>query len=120
MNLYIDDDSVAPLLIRLLRNSGHDVQVPRDVGAMGNADAAHLRHCIRAGRAIITHNHNDFQLLHDLLVEARGHHPGILAVRRDNDRKRDLTSAGIVRALDKLLAAGAPVADQLTVLNHWR
>jgi hypothetical protein len=39
---------------------------------------------------------------------------------RDNNPKRDLDEKGIVRALGKLLAAGVPVADQFTVLNHWR
>jgi len=32
MRLYIDDDSVDPGLIRLLRRHGHDVQIPADVG----------------------------------------------------------------------------------------
>jgi len=120
MNLYLDDDSVTPLLIRLLRHTGHDVQVPRDVGLMGSHDAAHLRQCVQTGRVMLTHNHSDFQFLHALLVDAQGHHPGILVVRRDNDRKRDLTPSGIVRALTNLLAAGVTVADQLHVLNHWR
>jgi predicted nuclease of predicted toxin-antitoxin system len=120
MNLYLDDDSVDPLLIRLLRRAGHDVQLPRDVGLMGSHDAAHLRHCVNSGRVVLTHNQRDFQFLHDLLVDAQGHHPGILVVRRDNDRKRDLTPSGIVRALTSLLAAGAALADHLHVLNHWR
>jgi predicted nuclease of predicted toxin-antitoxin system len=120
MNLYLDDDSVAPLLIRLLGQAGHDVQLPRDVGLMGSHDAVHLRYCVQTSRVILTHNQGDFQFLHDLLLDAQGHHPGILVVCRDNDRKRDLTPSGIVRALDNLLAAQAALADHLHVLNHWR
>ena len=120
MNLYLDDDSVDPLLIRLLRRDSHDVELPRDVGRTGNHDADHLRHCVNTGRVILTHNHDDFQFLHSLVIDAQGHHPGILVVRRDNDRKRDLTASGIVRAIAKHLAAQAPLADQFQVLNHWR
>jgi hypothetical protein len=120
MNLYLDDDSVSPVLVRLLQQAGHDVQLPRDVGRMGSHDAVHLRHAVRTGRVFLSHNHGDFQFLHDLLLDAQGHHPGILIVRRDNDRKRDLTPNGIVRALANLLAASVALADHLHVLNHWR
>ena len=42
MRLYIDDDSVNPGLIRLLRRDGHDVQIPADVRRDGSSDQAHL------------------------------------------------------------------------------
>ena len=70
MRLYIDDDSVDPGLIRLLRRDGHDVQVPADVGLTGSSDQAHLAHAIRGQRAILTRNYGDFQDLHDLVVSA--------------------------------------------------
>jgi hypothetical protein len=38
MRLYIDDDSVAPGLLRLLRRDGHDVLVPTDIAI---ADSYH-------------------------------------------------------------------------------
>jgi hypothetical protein len=120
MNLYLDDDSVDALLVRLLRQAGHDVQLPQDVGQRGSHDAVHLRHAIRTDRVLLSHNQSDFQVLHELLLEGQGHHPGILIVCRDNDRKRDLTPSGIVRALGNLLAAGVALADELHVLNHWR
>jgi hypothetical protein len=50
MRLYIDDDSVDPGLIRVLRRDGHDVQVPADVGLAGSSDQAHLAHAIRGQR----------------------------------------------------------------------
>ena len=105
MNLYLDDDSADPLLARLLRQAGHDVQLPQDVGRMGSHDAVHLRYAIDSGRIILSHNHRDFQFLHDLVVDAQGHHPGILVVRKDNDPSRDLKPAGIVRAIRNLEAA---------------
>jgi hypothetical protein len=32
MRLYLDDDSASALLTRLLRQAGHDVRVPSEVG----------------------------------------------------------------------------------------
>jgi predicted nuclease of predicted toxin-antitoxin system len=118
--LYLDDDSVNPLLVTLLRKTGHDVQVPEDRGLRGSPDAVHLRYAIQAGRLILTHNYRDFELLHELIMEALGHHPGILVVRRDNDRKRDLSPSGIVGALQNLLGKDIQIHDQVHVLNQWR
>jgi hypothetical protein len=65
-------------------------------------------------------NHDDYWILHTLIVQAQGHHPGIFVVRQDNDPSRDLTPKGIVSAIRKLQAAGVPIADEFIVLNHWR
>jgi hypothetical protein len=120
MRLYLDDDSVEALLVTLLRRAGHDVQVPADVGRAGDDDPVHLTHAVREDRALLSHNYRDFQNLHNLLLTAQGHHPGILVVRKDNNPQRDLSPAGIVRAIARLLASGTPVADTYHILNHWR
>ncbi len=120
MKLYLDDDSAAALLIRLLRRAGHDVQIPFDVGLNGRHDPVHLKHAALQDRVLLSHNHKDFELLHELVVALQGHHPGVFVVRKDNDPKRDLDSAGIVRAITKLLASGIPIADECHILNHWR
>lgn len=120
MMLYLDDDSAAPLLAHLLRKAGHDVQLPKDAGRSGARDPVHFRHASLVGRAIITGNHEDFEDLHLLVADLQGHHAGVLVVRKDNDPKRDLNNAGIVRAIRNLLAANTPIADQYIVLNHWR
>jgi len=105
MRIYLDDDSAADLLVRLLRQSGRDVQVPSTVGLAGEDDSVHLSFAIRDERAILTGNHRDFLNLHNLIMQAQGHHGGILVVRRDNDPRRDLTPTGIVRAVQNLMAA---------------
>jgi hypothetical protein len=120
MKLYLDDDSIDNLLIRLLRKAGHDVEIPADVGLSGREDPVHLRYCVRVGRVCLSRNHKDFDHLHELILETQGHHPGILIVRKDNDPRRDLDAHGIVRAIAKLLAAGVAVGDQLHILNQWR
>jgi predicted nuclease of predicted toxin-antitoxin system len=119
MLLYLDDDIVHGLLVKLLRKAGHDTQIPTDVGRYGASDPVHLTHAITAGRVLMSHNHDDFEQLHDLVVAAAGHHPGILIVRKDND-KRDLKPPRIVIALAKLIASNNPVPDQFIVLNHYR
>jgi DNA-binding response OmpR family regulator len=85
MRVYLDDDSAALLLARLLRQAGHDVELPADVGLSGEDDAVHLTHASKYDRVLLTGNHRDFLNLHNLIAQAQGHHPGILVVRRDND-----------------------------------
>lgn len=120
MRLCLDDDSASGLLTRLLRQAGHDVQVPADAGTAGEHDAVHLTHATRDDRVCLSHNHDDFEELHNLIKAVGGRYPGLLIVRKDNNPKRDLTAAGIVKAIAKLIASGAPVADQFNILNHWR
>jgi hypothetical protein len=120
MKLYLDDDSAEALLVALLRQAGHDVQIPADVGTLGQQDAVHLTHAVREDRVLLSRNHDDFEILHDLVMQVRGHHPGLFIVRRDNDPSRDMKAAGIVRAIRNLLQAGIPIPDSFHILNHWR
>jgi hypothetical protein len=120
MRIYLDDDSAATLLVRLLRQAGHDVQIPADVGLTGEDDAIHLTGAVQDDRVFLSHNHRDFENLHNLIMVTQGHHPGILVVRKDNNRKRDLDAQGIVRAIHKLLASGFALVDTLHILNYWR
>jgi hypothetical protein len=119
MRLYLDDDSASTLLARLLRQARHDVRLPSEVVGMAGADdPVHLAQPIREDRILLSHNHHDFEDLHNLLMVGRGHHPGILAVRKDNNPKRDLDEKRIVRAIAKLLVAGVELTDHFYVLNH--
>jgi hypothetical protein len=120
MRLYLDDDSASALLAQLLRQAGHDVRLPVEIGTVGENDAVHLIHAVREDRGCLSHNYDDFEDLHELIVTVRGHHPGIIVVRKDNNPKRDLDAKGIVRALTKLLTAGVALVDSFYVLNHWR
>lgn len=120
MKLYLDEDSIASSLVGLLRKKRHDVQVPSEVGMAGSADAEQFIHAIRAGRVTLTGNDKDFRRLHLLILEASGHHPGIVIVRYDNDAHRDMTPRGIAAALAKLEAAQPDLSNALVVLNQWR
>ncbi len=120
MRLYLDDDTASPLLATLLRNAGHDVQLPSDAAMSGKPDAVHLTHVIGDDRVCLTKNYDDYLMLHNLIKRAQGHHPGVVVVRQDNDPARDLTARGIVGALRNLEATGVPIRDEYVVLNHWR
>jgi hypothetical protein len=120
MRIYLDDDSAGTTLVRLLRQSGHDVRLPIEIGLSGTRDATHLQYAIQESRALLSRNHDDFNAIHKLIMEANGHHIGVLMVRLDNDLKRDLNPPGIVRAIRRLEASKTPISDQFIFLNHWR
>jgi len=119
MRLYLDDDSIARALVRQLKNAGHDIEVPAEVQLSSAKDPLHLTHAIRSNRTLLTHNYDDFEQLHALIVAAMGSHAGIIIIRRDSD-KRDLKPAGIVKAIENLQASGNPIRGQLVILNHYR
>src|SRR5712691_5280466 len=104
MRLYLDDDLAGPHLTQMLRNAGHDVLRPADVGLAGEDDVVHFTRAIREDRIMLSRNYRDYENLHDLILEARGHHPGILVIRRDDKSKRNMTRADIVRAIRNLVA----------------
>jgi hypothetical protein len=120
MRLYLDDDSVRPLLVQLLRKAAHDVQIPAEVGMDGKPDPVHLTHAIRENRVCLTRNYRDFDHLHSLAMQAQGHHPGILVVRRDDDPRRNMSPRDVVRAIHNLEMAGIPIADEYVILNAWQ
>jgi predicted nuclease of predicted toxin-antitoxin system len=120
MKLYLDEDLASPTLAHLLRNAGHDVQVPGDVGHLGKDDPEQLTHAIREARVLLSRNYRDFEQLHLLLLTAGGRHAGMCVIRRDNDPSRNLSPKDIVRALRNLEAAGVPIANEYIILNHWQ
>jgi predicted nuclease of predicted toxin-antitoxin system len=99
MRLYLDDDTASSLLVKLLRKAAHDVQVPSEAGTAGATDAVHLTRAIQDNRVCVTKNHDDFWVLHNLIRQAHGHHPGTFVIRQDNDPTRDLTAKGIANAI---------------------
>jgi predicted nuclease of predicted toxin-antitoxin system len=120
MRLYLDDNSCKGLLAILLRKAGHTVVVPSDVGCAGVSDPRHFLHAIQNNFVVLTKDYEDFLELHDIVQSTQGQHPGILAIRSDNDTSRDMKDRDIVRAIGNLERAGVPIANEFHVLNHWR
>jgi predicted nuclease of predicted toxin-antitoxin system len=120
MRFYLDEDVASAHLEGVLANAGHDIEVPGTIGRLGASDVAQLTHSIRESRIVISRNHGDFEELHDLLMVAGGHHPGILVVRRENNPRRDLRPHDILRAIGRMEAASLVFEDHLHVVNQWR
>jgi len=120
MRIYLDEDSLAPALIAMLRKAGHDVATPADFGLTGADDVIQLTRSVREDRVLLSGNHDDFQLLHLLVREVIGQHPGILIVRKDNVASRDMTPRGLFTALSRLIALGIEIRNDFVILNHWR
>lgn len=120
MNVYLDDNFVEQTLAGRLRKTGRQVVRPADAGLSGAADAQHLEYAIRHQLVVLTQDRDDFRDLHQLLETAGGHHFGILLVAFENNKAKDMKTHHVVAAVGKLEQFGAPVADQLILLNQWR
>ena len=79
IRLYLDED-VDPELADDLRRRGFDVEPPGEAGRLGETDRDQLEHARRSGRAILTHNRDDFLKLARLFALENLPHPGILYV----------------------------------------
>jgi predicted nuclease of predicted toxin-antitoxin system len=120
MNLYLDDDTSDRRLIALLSQAGHQVTVPAQARLSGAPDVRHFLYAVRQSLILVTRNHEDFLDLHEVVQATHGRHPGIFIIRLDNDPTRDMTPRHIVTAMAHLEAAGAPIVNQVYILNHWR
>lgn len=116
MKIYLDDCLAAKTLIQLLKKRGCVVIVPEDVGLRGRSDQEHFEFCRKRGYVLLTGNPSDFLELH----QKESEHPGILAVYRDNNPKKDLTFQEMVRVIKKIEKKGIALPNQFVVLNQWR
>ncbi len=80
MRIYLDDDLDSNMLIRLLRQAGHEVLSPRDAGTRGVTDIEHLQYAASHQLVILTANAGDFIDLHYRLDSTQANTPG------DSDR----------------------------------
>lgn len=119
MRLYLDDDMVSFALIQALKVASHEVSLPNGAGLSGASDPEHLTYALKQRIALLTRNYKDYEVLHNLVMASGGHHSGVLLLREDNDRKRDLKPHEIAQVLGKIEAI-YPVADQCLIVNHWR
>ena len=120
LTVYLDDCSDDNLLIARIKQAGHEVISPRSIGTVGIDDCDHLEYAARHRLVLLTHNPRDFIDLHELWQAHGRQHSGILSVYRDNNPSKDMTTADIVIALERLLASGLPIENGVNTLNHWR
>jgi len=120
MRFLIDENLSSPRLASRLRAQGHDPILAADAGLLSLADPRVLIWAIGQGLPVLTRDADDFLDLHDLIMAAAGHHPGMLIVHFDNDPGHNLSERAIGVAICKLESSGAPIPDRVHVLNHWR
>ena len=95
--LYLDED-VSPLLARLLRNLGHDVVSAHEVGTSGETDREQFRRATSGGRAILTYNYYDFEVIAREEAAAGRSHAGIIISYRQYTRRQLGALAALVAA----------------------
>jgi hypothetical protein len=80
MRLYADEDFAFPVVEELCR-FGHDVLRAVEDGRKSTTDAEIISRAHFLGRAVLTHNRWDFELLHQQGID----HSGILSATQDPD-----------------------------------
>ena len=116
LRLLLDEDSQAKPLVKLLQNAGHDVVTVNEAGLASQSDSAVLDYARQSNRLLLTHNCNDFEVLH----QQNSSHPGILAVYQNDDRSKNMSRRDIVAAIANLEAANIPLENQFIALNPWK
>lgn len=115
LKLLIDEDTQDKVLVRLLRQAGHDVITVNEAGIMSQSDAKVLDYARKADRVLLTLNCRDFQALHTV----NPHHPGILAIYQEANLFKKMGFQAIIKAIANLETADVPIANQFISLNHW-
>jgi hypothetical protein len=82
----------------------------------GAEDSVHLDYARASGLILLTKNPADFENLHS----QNPIHPGIRLIYQDNDLKRDMSPADIVRAIKNLEDANVTFANACHSLNAWQ
>jgi predicted nuclease of predicted toxin-antitoxin system len=115
LKLLIDEDAQDKLLVKLLRQSGHDVITVNEAGLSGQPDPIVLQSAKTNNRVLLTYNCDDFETLH----QTNPIHSGILAIYRSSNRSKNMSFKDIVQAIANLETANIPIANQFISLNHW-
>lgn len=126
MASFYTDEDLNGRIVRELRALRHDVQRARDVFAGSAEDYRHLDQASTEQRTLITHNHNDFLLLHGALRfwRAAGYglrlplHHGILAVPQPHQMRPEL----VAYAMDEEVRARATLTNiflRLDIRDGW-
>lgn len=113
--MFIDENTQDKLLIKFLRQVGHDVLSVNEANLMGEDDPIVLDYARRNHRILLTYNADDFEELH----EANSQHSGILAIYRDAYYSKNMSFKEIVKAIANLEATQIPLANQFISLNQW-
>ena len=117
MKLLLDEDSMAKIFVRLLREAGHDIETVTEAELTSQPDEAVFAHAQQTGRVLVTRNTEDFMALH----EANPEHSGILAEYQDSNPAKNMSYAQIVSAIQIIEnIPGWNLGGEFIALNEWR
>ena len=120
LTIYLDDCSDHNRLIDSLTEVGHTVIAPRVAGTKGWDDSDHLEYAATHGYLLLTYNPADFLRLHRDWQEQGRKHSGIFIIYYDNNVRKDMSYADIVRAIAKLLTSELLIFNEIHIPNSWR
>jgi hypothetical protein len=83
-------------------------------------DLDHLQFAATHGYLLLTHNPSDFHRLHRDWQEQGRKHSGIFIIYYDNNVRKDMSYADIVRAIAKLLTSELLIFNEIHIPNSWR
>jgi hypothetical protein len=120
---FLDED-IGSELATLLRIAGHDVLSTGEAGLRSNPDSDQLLHAWLDQRIVVTHNSDDFFLLHLAWTDwpvawatnPIPRHAGIAVIRQPPR----LSHADAAIALSDLAASGMPIINDIVSLSHSR
>ena len=100
------DEMISPRIARELREAGHDVQAIKKDRAdlVGRTDRELIQRMSVEGRAIVTNDVADFQIIHERMLAAGEDHAGVVFTFDATMPRRKATIDRWVRALADLLA----------------
>jgi hypothetical protein len=112
--LFLDNDISVQLAVSLSAE-GHDVVTARQAGRAAASDAEHLLRASNDGRTLVTHNQDDFELLHDAWIRwsfdwgVDAHHASILVI----PQARHVPVARMATDLARFFQSGVTLTNAL-------
>ena len=98
VRLYLDED-VSVLIKQLLASRGYDVLTTQEAAMIAAPDPEQLQFASEQGRAIVTHNHGDFEALATEYIADGHHHSGIIIAYR---RKPNEIASRLLKILENV------------------
>ncbi len=114
LRLLVDEDSQDKVLVRLLRDAGHNVVTVNEAGLISQPDLRVFHCASQENRVLLTLNCRDFEALH----QNNASHPGIFAVYQEADPFKKMSFKKIVRAIANVEVAKIPLTNQFISFNH--
>jgi len=113
-DFYLDNDVTQRIAV-LLQGAGHSVMAAGWIGLRAGSDAEQLLRAAEEGWILISHNREDYMLLHEAWLRwsrswgVTAAHAGILVIPQPRDFPPDQAT----RELSRFVGSGRPLANEL-------